>query len=148
ATWWDTFAGTTLSNFAFTVAGTNAVTIATPPVLRSLAFFAGTAPHAAVSSPVLAQTLGTNSPPQVLPVVITNFGGLPLAYSLSITGVSPVTYSATDSTKPGGPVFAWRDISVIGRDWTTNFTALTGKTAKDEGIAGQVDIGFSFPFFS
>jgi hypothetical protein len=37
---------------------------------------------------------------------------------------------------------------MVGHDWTTNFTALTAKTAKDEGIAGPIDIGFSFPFFS
>ena len=35
----------------------------------------------------------------------------------------------------------------MGRDITTNFVALTAKTAKDEGIAGPIDIGFSFPFF-
>jgi hypothetical protein len=31
---------------------------------------------------------------------------------------------------------------------TGNFTALTAKTSKDEGIAGPINLGFAFPFFS
>ena len=147
-TWWDTFAGTLISNFNFTVSDTNPVTLATPAVLRSVAFFAGVPPQSGINPPQLTQTLGTNSPPLSLPLVITNLGGLPLTYSLSVTGVSPITYTAVNSSQPGGPVFAWKDISSIGRDWTTNFTALTAKTANDEGIAGPIDIGFGFPFFS
>jgi hypothetical protein len=148
ASWWDTFAGVAFSNFNFTVVGTNAVTIATPPILRSVAFFAGTPAQAALGAPALTQTLGTNSPPLTLPLAISNNGGLPLAYSLCVTGLNPVAYASINSTQSGGPVFAWKDISVIGRDLTTNFTALTAKAAKDEGIAGPVDIGFGFPFFS
>jgi hypothetical protein len=67
---------------------------------------------------------------------------------MCITGVSPVIYTSADSSQFRGPAFAWKDISGIGRDLTTNFTALTAKSAKDEGIAGPIDIGFSFPFFS
>ena len=70
------------------------------------------------------------------------------SYSLSITGANPLSYSALTSLQPGGPVFAWKDYSAIGQDITTNFTALTAKTAKDEGIAGPINIGFTFPFFS
>jgi hypothetical protein len=148
ATWWDTFTSSVVSNFNFTVGSSNAVQIATPPVLRSLALFAGAAPQATISPPLLNQTLGTNSPPLNLSLAISNSGGLPLAYSLSVTGASPVDYAASDPTQVGGPVFAWKDISPVGRDLTTNFTALIGKTAKDEGIAGPVNIGFGFPFFS
>ena len=149
ATWWDTFADTALSNFTFTVVGTNAVTISTPAILRSVALFAGKPAQAAVSAPVLTQTLGTNSPVLILPLTITNSGGLPLTYSLSVTGVNPVAYSAVNSTQSGGPVFAWKDISAVGSNLTSAFTAVApSKTAKDEGIAGPFDIGFSFPFFS
>jgi hypothetical protein len=147
-TWWDTFGGMAISNFTFTVADTNPVTLATPAILRSVAFFAGAPPQSSVTPPQLTQTLGTNSLPLILPLVITNAGGLPLSYSLCVTGVSPIAYKAINSSQPGGPTFAWKDISMVGRDWTTNFTALTVKTAKDEGIAGPIDIGFSFPFFS
>lgn len=147
-TWWDTFTGTAISNFNFTADGTGPVTLATPTLLRSVAFFAAAAPQASITPPQLTQTLGTNSPPLILSLAITNGGGLPVSYSLSVTGVSPVAYSAINSGQPGGPVFAWKDISAVGHEWTANFTALTGKTAKDEGIAGPIDIGFAFPFFS
>jgi hypothetical protein len=149
ATWWDTFGGLALSNFTFTVVGTNAVTLATPAILRSAALYAGLSPQGSIDAPLLTQTFGTNSPPLTLPLAITNSGGLPLAYSLCVTGATPVLYAAINSTQPGGPVFAWRDISVVGTDLTTNFTALaTPKNAKDEGITGPINIGFSFPFFS
>ena len=148
-TWWDTFAGTALSNFTFSVPGTNGVTIPTPPILRSAAFFAGKPAQAAVGAPQLTQTLNTNSPPLTLPLWITNSGGLPLSWSLSITGANAVSYTATNSNQTGGPAFAWKDISVVGRELTTSFSALAApKTAKDEGIAGPIDIGFAFPFFS
>jgi hypothetical protein len=147
-TWWDTFGGTAISNFNFAVADTNPVILATPAILRSVAFYAGVPPQSSVTPPQLTQTLGTNSPPLTLPLVIINAGGLPISYSLCVTGVSPIAYKAVNSSQPGGPTFAWKDISFVGRDWTTNFTALTAKTAKDEGIAGPIDIGFSFPFFS
>ncbi|HWX20342.1 MAG TPA: DUF5060 domain-containing protein [Candidatus Binatia bacterium] len=148
ATWWDTFAGAALSNFTFSVADTNPVTLTVPPLLRSVAFFTGQPAQAGLFAPALTQALGSNSPALSLPLLITNSGGLPLAYSLSVTGANSVIYSAMNSSQLGGPVFAWRDISGIGRDLTTNFTALTVKNAKDEGIAGPIDIGFSFPFFS
>lgn len=147
-TWWDTFAGTTISNFNFTVIDTNPVTLTIPAVLRSVAFYAGVPAQSTFTPPQLTQTLGTNSPPLTLPLMITNSGGLPLTYSLSVTGVSPIAYRAVNSSQPGGPAFAWKDISAVGHDRTTNFTALTAKSAKDEGIAGPIDIGFSFPFFS
>jgi len=151
-TWWDTFAGRAISNFTFTVSGSNSATISTPPILRSLAFFAAPAPALSLGSiPFFPQVLGTNSPPLKLPVPIANggaAGSLPLAYSLSITGASPIAYTAINSMQPGGPVFAWKDYSAIGQDISTNFASLTAKTPKDEGIAGPIDIGFAFPFFS
>ena len=149
ATWWDSFADVALSNFTFTVVDSTPVTLATPAILRSVALFAGKPAQATVSAPLLTQTMGTNSPELDLPLIITNSGGLPLAYSLSVTGASPVLYSFSDSTRSGGPTFAWKDISAVGSNLTTHFMALAPpKTAKDEGIAGPVNIGFAFPFYS
>ncbi len=148
-TWWDTFAGTALSNFAFTVSDTNAVIVTTPAILRSAAFFAGKPAQAGLNAPNLTQTVGTNAPPLSVQLLVTNSGGLPLAYSLSVTGANPVSYAAIDSTQPSGPFFAWKDISGVGSNLSSAFTALAApKTAKDEGITGLVNIGFSFPFFS
>jgi hypothetical protein len=149
AVWWDTFAGVAISNFTFTVADTNPVTLNTPSILRSAALYAGIRPQAGLSAPSLVQTLGTNSPPVVLPITLTNSGGLPLSYSLCVTGANAVAYSAMNSTQLGGPIFAWKDISGVGSNITGNFTALAApKNAKDEGIAGPINIGFGFPFFS
>jgi hypothetical protein len=148
-TWWDTFAGTAVSNFTFSVVDTNPVTLATPPILRSTAFFAGPAPQAGLSAPSLVLTLGSNSPAVTFPITLTNSGGLPLSYSLCVTGASPVSYSAMSSTQSGGPVYAWKDISGVGTDITSSFTAVAPpQTAADEGIVGPVNIGFGFPFFS
>src|SRR5262249_43822294 len=122
--------------------------VATPTILRSAALYVGRAPQAGVSA-TLSRTVGTNTPAFSLPLTITNGGGLPLGYSLAVTGASAVAYAAMNSTQPGGPVFAWKDISGIGQDIASNFSTLTSSnTAKDEGIAGPINIGFPFPFFS
>jgi len=117
-----------------------------------MAFFAAKPPAVgSIAGAEFPLVLGTNSPPLRLTLQIPNngpAGGLPLVYSLSITGATPLSYSALTSLQPGGPVFAWKDYSAIGQDITTNFTALAGKTAKDEGIAGPINVGFAFPFFS
>lgn len=150
AKWWDTVSGATLSNFTFTVAspGTPA-TLNVPAVSRSLALFAGPAPQAALNSPNLNYTVEPGSAPIVVPLFITNSGGLPLPYSLSVTGLSPVAYSSLNSTQAPGPFPIWRDISVVGTDVTASFVQLAApKTAKDEGMAGPFSIGFGFPFFS
>jgi hypothetical protein len=146
--WWNTFAGVPLSNFNFTVTGSNPVALSIPPVLRSAAFFAAPPPQASLNIPSLTLNVATNSAATTLPLTITNNGGLPLAWSLSVTGISPIVYSAINSTQPGGPFFAWKDISAIGRNLTSTLTALTGKGALDEGISGPIGIGFGFPFFS
>ncbi len=150
ATWWDTFAGVALSNFTFTVSNSNnPVTVNTPPILRSAALYVGLPPQANVIAPMLTQTLGTNSSLLTLPLTITNGGGLPLGYSLSVAGASPVSYGAINSTQPGGPAYTWKDYSAIGQDISSTFTALAPpKTAQDEGIAGPINIGFAFPFFT
>jgi hypothetical protein len=148
AAWWDTSLGVTISNFSFTVSGTNAVTLPTPSILRSVALYAGPPAQATISAATLTQTLGTNSPPVIIPVTMTNSGGLPLSWSLSVTGQNTIAYYSLNSAQPAGPLFAWKDISGVGRDLTTNFTPLTGKNALDEGIAGPIDIGFGFPFYS
>jgi hypothetical protein len=149
-TWWDTFAAVPISNFTFNVSSTNEpVTINTPAILRSAALYVGPPPQANVIAPSLTQTLGTNSPLLTMPVTITNGGGLPLGYSLCVSNVSPVAYGAINSTQPGGPAFIWKDFSSIGQNISANFTALAPpKAAGDEGIAGPINIGFSFPFFT
>ncbi len=148
-TWWDTFAGTAISNFTFTVAGTNPVTLNTPAILRSAALYTGPPPQANIIAPNLIQTLGSNSPALSVPLTIANHGGLPLGYWLFVTNANQIAYSAVNSIQPGGPAYAWKDISAIGQDISTNFNALVfPKIAKDEGIAGPINIGFAFPFFT
>jgi hypothetical protein len=148
ATWWDTFGGAAISNFDLTVADPNVpVILPTPPILRSLALYVGQPARGQISAPTLTRTVVTNSPAFSLPLVLTNSGGLPLSYSLSVTGANPVVYAAINSMQPGGPVFAWKDISSVGSD--LGFTALVaGKSAQDEGISGPVNLGFAFPFFN
>jgi len=149
-TWWDTFAGVAISNLTFTAAGTNfPVTLGTPSILRSAALCIGLPPQANVAAPNLNQTLGTNSPAFSVPLVIANNGGLPLGYSLSVTNANPAAYTAINSSQPGGPFYAWKDISALGQDISSNFRALAApKSRLDEGIAGPIDIGFAFPFFT
>ena len=97
-TWWDTFGAGAISNFTFTVSSTNPVTLGTPPVSRSVALYVGLPAHAGVIPPNLTQSAPTNSPPFNLPIVITNSGGLPLAYSLSFTSSVPswLSFSSTN----------------------------------------------------
>jgi Domain of unknown function (DUF5060) len=148
-TWWDTFADVAVSNFTFNVSSTNPVTLSTPAFLRSMALYAGPAPQANVSGANLAQTLGTNSPALTVPVTIANGGGLPLGYTLTMTNINPVAYGSVNSMQPGGPPFLWQDISALGQEITSNFTQTTIlKTARDEGIAGPINLGFSFPFYT
>jgi hypothetical protein len=150
AAWWDTYAGAALTNFTLTVPVDGATNrLATPAIQRAAALYVGKPAQAVLTAPPLEFTLGTNSPPLTTTLILSNAGGLPLNYSLSITGNHVLEYSALDSTRPGGPRFAWRDLSATGREVTTNFTALAApKTAGDEGIAGPFEIGFEFPFFS
>ena len=98
-TWWDTFGAGAISNFTFTVTSSNVpVTLATPPVLRSLALYVGLPAQAGMVAPNLSQTAASNSPPFNVPLVITNSGGLPLAYSLSSTSAVPawLSFSSTN----------------------------------------------------
>jgi len=99
ATWWDTFGAGAVSNFTFTVGSPGAtVTLATPPILRSMALFAGMPVHAGITSPNLTPTVAPGSSPTNLPLVITNSGGLPLAYSLTFTSAVPawLSFSSTN----------------------------------------------------
>jgi Domain of unknown function (DUF5060) len=85
-TWWDTFGAGVISNLTFTVTDTNPMTLVTPPVLRSIALYVGIPAHAGIAPPNLTQSVASNSPSLILPLVIINSGGLPLAYSISVTG--------------------------------------------------------------
>jgi hypothetical protein len=101
--WWDTFGGGAVSSFAFSVTNASVpVTVSVPTVLRSLAFYAGRPARAAIVAPNLSQTATTNTPSFNLPLVITNSGGLPLAYSLSTTSALPawLAFSGTNGTVP------------------------------------------------
>ncbi len=49
-------------------------------------------------------------------------------------------YSFQDSNEPGGPAFAWIDISESG-------TAITSWTSTDDGYAGPIPLGFSFDYY-
>lgn len=98
-TWWDTFGTGAISNFTFTVVSNNApVTLATPPILRSIALYVGVPAQAAIVPPNLNQFTVSNSPSFNLPLTITNSGGLPLAYSLSFTSAVPawLSFSSTN----------------------------------------------------
>jgi len=99
ATWWDTFGAGAVSNFTFTVSSPGAtVTLATPPILRSMALFAGLPVHAGITPPNLTPTLAPGSSPTNLTLIITNSGGLPLAYSLTFTSAVPawLSFSSTN----------------------------------------------------
>ena len=99
ATWWNTFGAGALSNLTFTVTASNVpLTLTTPPVLRSVALFAGLPAQAHITLPDLALAVSSNSPSFNLPLSITNNGGLPLAYSLSSTNPVPswLTLSSTN----------------------------------------------------
>jgi Domain of unknown function (DUF5060) len=88
-TWWDTFGAGVVSNVTFTVSAPNTpVTLVTPPILRSMALFVGLPARAGIAYSNLTPAVASNSPPFILPLTITNRGGLPLAYSLSVTGPS------------------------------------------------------------
>jgi hypothetical protein len=103
ATWWDTFGAGAISNVTFVVTATNApVTLATPPVLRSAAFYAGLPAQAGVALPNLTLAVASNSPSFNLPLAITNAGGLPLAYLLSFTNPIPswLSFSSTNGYVP------------------------------------------------
>ena len=98
-TWWDTFGAAAISNFTFTVAsGNTPVTLGTPPILRSMALYVGVPAKAGILVPNLNQFAASNSSPVVLPLTITNGGGLPLAYSLSATNSVPawLSFSSTN----------------------------------------------------
>ncbi len=99
ATWWDTFGAGAISNFTFTVTSpTVPVTLTTPPILRSMALFAGLPAQAGVTPPNLTPTLPPGSSSTNLPLVISNSGGLPLAYSLTFTSAVPswLSFSSTN----------------------------------------------------
>jgi hypothetical protein len=102
-TWWDTFAGTVISNFNVTVSDTNPITLNTPAILRSTALYLGRPAQASLGLPGLTPSALSNSPPFNLPLLITNSGGLPLAYSLSFTSAVPawLTFSSTNGYVSG-----------------------------------------------
>jgi hypothetical protein len=100
-TWWDTFGAGAVSNFTFTVSsGNTPVLLGTPPVLRSMALYIGIPARAAIVPPNLTQTVYSNSAPFILPLSITNSGGLPLSYAVTFTNALPawLSISSTNGT--------------------------------------------------
>ena len=98
-TWWDTFGAGVISNFTFTITNASVpLTLTTPSILRSVALYVGRPAQAGVTPPNLTQSVVSNSPPFILPLGLTNNGGLPLAYSLSFTSAIPawLSFSSTN----------------------------------------------------
>mgnify|MGYP001157829256 CR=1 FL=1 len=149
--WWDSFNGGVISNFTISIPSNGAAaSLPTPAITRSAAFHLGLPAAAALGAPDLAQTRVTNTPTLWTTLALTNAGGLPLHYTLVLTGLSAVAYTAMNSSQAGGPPYIWRDVSAYGTEIpSAAFTALAApKDARDEGIAGPFDLGFEFPFFS
>jgi len=63
--------------------------------------------------------------------------GLPVLYNAG--GPDAFGYYWIDSDEPGGPVFAWEDVSTTGTD-------LIGSLG-DDNYVGPLDLGFDFPFY-
>jgi len=57
--------------------------------------------------------------------------------SIAPAGPPEADYTFTTSDQPGGPTFAWIDITTTGRHIATG----------DDTISGPYDIGFPFPFY-
>jgi hypothetical protein len=98
-TWWDTFGAGAVSNFSFTVTSSSVpVTLGAPPFVRSMALYVGIPAQAGIVAPNLNQTAASNAPSFNVPLVLTNSGGLPLAYSLSSTSAVPawLSFSSTN----------------------------------------------------
>ena len=126
-TWWDTFGAGVISNFTFIVVSSSTpVTLGTPPILRSMALYVGVPAKAGIFVPNLNQFAASNSSPIVLPLTITNGGGLPLAYSLSATSSVPawLSFSSTNGyVSKSGTVTVYLAFNPVGlAAGTYNFT--------------------------
>lgn len=55
-------------------------------------------------------------------------------------------YKWIDSDAPNGPTFEWNDISTTGT-LATNWVATGTYSAKDEGYAGPINLGFDFKYY-
>ena len=63
--------------------------------------------------------------------------GLPVLYDAG--GPDAFGYFWIDSDEPGGPTFAWEDVSGTGTDFVGNLG--------DDNSIGPIDLGFDFPFY-
>jgi hypothetical protein len=72
-----------------------------------------------------------------IPLTVQNTGTAPLQFTLAN---SQNSYGFLDSTAPGGPAYAWTDISATG-------TEVTGFANPDDGLSTPIAIGFAFPFY-
>jgi hypothetical protein len=71
------------------------------------------------------------------PLTVGNTGAGALHHTIT---TSQADYSFRDSSSFGGPGYAWIDISATG-------TEVPGFSDPDDGMSGEIPIGFSFPFF-
>jgi hypothetical protein len=82
-----------------------------------MALFAGLPVHAGITPPNLTPTVAPGSSPTNLPLVITNSGGLPLAYSLTFTSAVPawLSFSSTNGyVSKSGTVTVYLAINPAG----------------------------------
>ena len=148
-TWWDTFGGGAVSNFTFSVTNASVpVTVPVPTLLRSLAFYAGRAAHAAIVAPNLGQTVASNTPAFNLPLVITNSGGLPLAYSLSGTNAFPawLAFSGTNGyVSASGSVTLYLVLNPVGLSPGAHQFTLFVNTSDPSNAVTALSVSLTIP---
>ena len=124
------------------------MTLPIPAVLRSLAFYAGRPARAAIVAPNLAQTAASNAPSFNLPLVITNSGGLPLAYSLSVTSALPawLAFSGTNGYVPAsGSVTLYLVFNPAGLSPGTHQFTLFVNTSDPSNAVTALPVSLTIP---
>ena len=94
------------------------------------------APDLALAPASITRALAPGASVSV-PLSIGNTGTAPLQFTLAH---SQNRYGFLDSTAPGGPAYAWTDISTTG-------TEVGGFANPDDGLSTALPLGFAFPFY-
>ncbi len=141
---------------AFTVSGNDSLAKALmPDWLR-------TSPNAGTVNPSDSARIDITVDAAILPsrvgqykgIVQIHWGPTPLPLD-SLTQIpvflrvpcSDTTYSAVASWEAGGPGFAWIDARTLGSKIPNTSYYSSGVDPRDDGTAGPLPIGFSFPYF-